>query len=58
MSVYFHATRAELANVGDDHLLSEAFGVKGAWSTSEEHHRLWSRHGDLLATSEQLARYR
>jgi acyl-CoA thioesterase len=58
MSVYFHATREELAAVGDDYLLSEAFGVKGARSTSEEHHRLWSRQGSLLATSEQLARYR
>jgi acyl-CoA thioesterase len=58
MSVYFHATREELARVGDDYLFSEAFGVKGAWSNSEEHHRLWSRNGDLLATSVQLARYR
>ncbi len=58
MSVYFHATREELARVGDDYILGEAFGVKAAWSTSEEHHRLWSRQGSLLATSEQLARYR
>jgi acyl-CoA thioesterase len=58
MAVYFHTTREELARVGDGYLFSEAFGVKGAWSTSEEHHRLWSRNGDLLATSVQLARYR
>jgi acyl-CoA thioesterase len=58
MSVYFHATKDELARVGDDYLLSEAFGVQAAWSTSEEHLRLWNRHGALLATSEQLARYR
>ncbi len=58
MSVSFHATREELAGVGDDYILSEAFGVKAAWSTSEEHLRLWSRQGNLLATSQQLARYR
>jgi acyl-CoA thioesterase len=58
LSVYFHATEDELARVGDDYLLSEAFGVRGSWSTSEEHLRLWSPDGELLATSEQLARYR
>jgi acyl-CoA thioesterase len=58
LSVYFHATEDEVARVGDDYLLSEAFGVRGSWSTSEEHLRLWSPDGELLATSEQLARYR
>jgi acyl-CoA thioesterase len=58
LSVYFHATAAELAAVGDDFVLSEAFGIRGAQSTSEEHLRLWSRQGALLATSEQLAWYR
>lgn len=58
LSVYFHATEPELAEVGDDDLLSEAFGARGARSTSEEHLRLWSRQGALLSTSEQLAWYR
>ncbi len=58
LSVYFHASEAELALVGDDNVLSEAFGVRGAQSTSEEHLRLWSRHGALLATSVQMAWYR
>jgi acyl-CoA thioesterase len=58
LSVYYHATDEELAEVGDDDLLSEAFGVRGAQSTSEEHLRLWSRHGALLATSVQMAWYR
>lgn len=58
LSVYFHATEPELAEVGDDYVLSEAFGTRGAASTSEEHVRLWSRHGALLATSVQLAWYR
>jgi acyl-CoA thioesterase len=58
LSVYFHATDEELAQVGDDDLLSEAFGTRGARSTSEEHLRLWSRQGALLATSVQMDWYR
>jgi hypothetical protein len=58
LSVYYHATTEELAEVGDDDVLSEAFGVRGALSTSEEHMRLWSRQGKLLATSVQMAWYR
>lgn len=58
LSVYFHATDEELAEVGDDDLFSEAFGVRGVQSTSEEHLRLWSRSGALLASSVQMAWYR
>ena len=58
LSVYFHATNEELAEVGDDEVLSEAFGTRGAQSTSEEHLRLWSRQGALLATSVQMDWYR
>jgi hypothetical protein len=58
LSVYFHATDEELAQVGDDELLSEAFGTRGTQSTSEEHLRLWSRQGALLATSVQMCWYR
>ena len=58
LSTYFHATEDELAQIGDDDLLSEAFGTRGAQSTSEEHLRLWSRQGALLATSVQMAWYR
>lgn len=58
LSVYFHATDSELAAVGDDLILSEAFGTSGAYSTSEEHLRLWSRGGALLATSVQMGWYR
>ncbi|HEY5437915.1 MAG TPA: hypothetical protein VIJ99_03360 [Acidimicrobiales bacterium] len=58
LSVYFHATNDELASVGDDEVLSEAFGIRGTQSTSEEHLRLWSRSGALLATSVQMDWYR
>ncbi|MHB8437955.1 MAG: acyl-CoA thioesterase [Acidimicrobiales bacterium] len=58
MSVTFLATDDELAAVGDDYLLSEASGTRGADSICGEQIRLWSRAGILLATSEQLTWYR
>jgi acyl-CoA thioesterase len=58
MSVYFHATDAEMAGVGDDYILNEAVATRGAQSTSGQQARLWSRRGELLATSEQLCWYR
>ncbi|WP_426574666.1 acyl-CoA thioesterase [Aquihabitans sp. McL0605] len=58
LSVYFHATVAELDAVGDDHVLVDAVGTRGAESTSGQQARIWSRGGVLLATTEQLAWYR
>jgi acyl-CoA thioesterase len=58
MSVYFHATDDELKAVGTDFILNEAIGTRGEQSTSGQQARLWSRTGDLLATTEQLAWYR
>jgi acyl-CoA thioesterase len=58
LCVYFHATDEEVADLGDDYLLSEAFGIRGEQSTSEEHLRLWSPAGALLSSSFQMAWYR
>jgi acyl-CoA thioesterase len=58
LSVYFHATPAELAAVGTDYVLNEATGTRGVQSTSGQQARLWSRDGLLLATTEQLCWYR
>jgi acyl-CoA thioesterase len=58
LSVYFHGTEEEIRAVGDDYVLNEATGTRGAESTSGEQARLWSRQGALLATTEQLAWYR
>ena len=58
MSVYFHATDEEVEAVGDDYILNEATASRGVSSTCGQHARLWSRSGDLLATSEQLCWYR
>ena len=58
MSVYFHATPEELAEVGDDYVLSEAIGTRAEHATMGSQVRLWSRKGRLLATSEQLCWFR
>ncbi len=58
LSVYFHATQAEIEAVGDDFILNEAIGTRGEQSTSGQQARLWSRDGKLLATTEQLGWFR
>jgi acyl-CoA thioesterase len=58
MSVYFHATAEEIAEVGTDYILNEAVGTRGESSTSGQQARLWSGSGTLLATTEQLCWYR
>ena len=58
LSVYFHGTDEEIGAVGDDYVLNEAIGTRGAESTSGQQARLWSRKGALLATTEQLTWYR
>ncbi len=58
MSVYFHANDDEIAVAGDDFVLVEATGTRGEQGTSGQQAALWSRHGALLATTEQLSWYR
>jgi acyl-CoA thioesterase len=58
MSVYFHATDEELAEVGSSYILNEATGTRGTHATSGQQARVWSPTGPLLATTEQLAWYR
>lgn len=58
LTVYFHATAAELAEVGDDFVLVEYDGRVGGHGASDERSSYWRRDGKLLATSEQLAWYR
>lgn len=54
LSVYFHASDAELAAVGSDYVLSEIIGTRAAQSAAGSRLAMWSRQGALLATSEQL----
>jgi len=58
LSVYFHATPAEIEAVGADFILNEAIGTRGEQSTSGQQARLWNRGGKLLATTEQLGWFR
>lgn len=58
MSVYFFASDAELAAVGDDYVLTEVIGTRAEQATIGSSARLWSRHGALLATTEQLCWYK
>ncbi len=58
LSVYFHATQAEIETVGADFILNEAIGTRGGHSISGQQARLWSRDGTLLATTEQLGWFR
>jgi acyl-coenzyme A thioesterase PaaI-like protein len=58
LTLYLHATREEIAALGDDYILIEYEGRVGGHGASDERSSYWSREGKLLATSEQLAWYR
>ncbi|HEY5106416.1 MAG TPA: thioesterase family protein [Caulobacteraceae bacterium] len=58
LSLYIHATDAELRTCGDDFILSDTIGTRIEHSTVGEKSSLWSRSGKLLATSEQLCWFR
>lgn len=58
LTVYLHATAAELAEIGSDYILVEYDGRVGGRGASDERSSYWRRDGKLLATSEQLAWYR
>lgn len=58
MSTYFFATPEELAQVGDDYVLTDADGTRIHDSLVGSQAKLWSRQGVLLATTEQLCWFR
>jgi acyl-CoA thioesterase len=58
LSTHFFATPEELAQVGDDYVLTEADGTRIHDSLVGSQARLWSRQGVLLATTEQLCWFR
>jgi acyl-CoA thioesterase len=58
LSVFFHATDAELAALGDDDVLIDATASRAESATVGAQARLWSRGGVLLATTEQLGWFR
>jgi acyl-CoA thioesterase len=58
MTVHFHATPEELAEVGDSYVLSEVHCRRCEGGYFDHELKLWSRLGALLATSEQMAAFR
>lgn len=58
LSLYIHATDAELSACGDDFILSDTIGTRIEHSTVGEKSNLWSRSGNLIATAEQLCWFR
>ena len=58
LSVYFLASPDELAAVGDDYVLTEAWGTRVEQALVGSQARLWGRSGRLLATTEQLCWFR
>jgi acyl-CoA thioesterase len=58
MTVHFHATAEELAEVDDKYVLSEVHCRRCEGGYFDHELKLWSRSGALLATSEQVAAFR
>lgn len=58
MTVHFHATPDELAHIGGDFILSQVDCLRAEGGYFEHHLKLWSREGQLLASSIQVAAYR
>jgi acyl-CoA thioesterase len=58
MTVYLHATADDYAAVGSDYILVDANGARGGRGFYDQHARMWSRDGRLLATTQQIVTYR
>lgn len=58
MTVHFHATPQELADIDSDYVLSEVHCRRCEGGYFDHELKLWSRSGVLLATSEQVAAFR
>lgn len=58
MTIHFHATPEELADVGSDYVLSEVDCRRCEGGYFDHELKLWSSKGALLATSEQVAAFR
>lgn len=58
MTVYLHANAEDYAAVGTDYMLVEATGARGGNGFFDQHARMWSRDGRLMATTQQIVNYR
>lgn len=55
LTIYFHATPQEIAEVQGDFVLCQAEGRRGSDSIFDMHASIWRRDGLLLITTEQLS---
>lgn len=58
LTTHFHADPSQLAVIGDDFVLCTAHANRFANSYFDQSARLWSRSGDLLATSHQTVYFK
>lgn len=58
LTVYFHADQAALAAQGDDHLLASARAQRFGNGYFDQVGEVWSRGGELLATTHQLVYFK
>ena len=58
MTVYLHASAEDYAAVGTDYMLIEAHAARGGRGFYDQHARIWSRDGRLLATTQQIVWYK
>jgi acyl-CoA thioesterase len=58
MTVYFHATAAELEETGSGYLLAQARGQGFGSGYFDHSGQLWNESGDLLATTHQVMYYK
>lgn len=58
MTVYLHASREDLAEAGADWVMIDANAGRGGGGFYDQHARIWSRAGKLLATTQQIVWYK
>jgi len=58
ITTYFHVDAAQLAEVGDGHLLGRATGQQFRNGYFDQAAQLWSEAGALLATSNQIVYFK
>lgn len=58
MTVYLHASAEDYAAVGTDYMLIETHAARGGRGFYDQHARIWSRDGRLLATTQQIVWYK
>jgi acyl-CoA thioesterase len=58
MTVYFHASQAQLAQQGEQHLLAQASAQAFRNGYFDQSAQLWDSQGSLLATSHQIVYYK